>query len=113
MQFITLDHLHRRAQPLFHAVSKRLSRVASIDQHTFNSKQIAFASIGRSPHAVAVGHIGRGDGDGVRQSLRIDGNVSLDAGDFFACIVALLLGASTIKKLVMQLRPCLIRAAPT
>jgi hypothetical protein len=49
----------------------------------------------------------------VRQSLRIDGNVSLDAGDFFACIVALLLGASTIKKLVMQLRPCLIRAAPT
>jgi len=39
--------------------------------------------------AVAVGHIGRGDRDRVRQSLRIDSDVALDAGYF--CLLILLL----------------------
>jgi hypothetical protein len=53
----------------------------------------------------------------LRQSLYFDGDVPLDAGDFFARVVALLFRAvdvltSTIRDLVMQLRSCLMRAAP-
>ena len=89
VQFISLDHLHRRAQPLFHAVRKRLSGVASVDQHAFNGPQIGCATIHRGQRAVAIGHIGRGDRDGVRQALRIDGDVPLDAGNFLARVVPL------------------------
>ena len=40
--------------------------------------------------AVAVGHVGRGDGNGMRQALRADRDVALDAGDLLARVVALL-----------------------
>ena len=93
MQFIALDNLHRRIKPLFDAVCKWLSGVAAIDQHAFNAPQVWGTAIHRDQRAVAVGHIGRGNRDGVRQPLRIDGDVALDAGNFFARVVALLLRA--------------------
>jgi len=93
VQFIALDHLHRRVQPLFDAVCKRLSGVPPVDQHAFHGPQIGRATIHRGQCAIAVGNIGRGDRDGVRQSLRIDSDVPLDARNFFARVVALLLRA--------------------
>ena len=93
VQFIALDDLHRRIKPLSDAVGKRLSSVAPIDQHAFNPFQVRSAAIHCGQRAVAIGHIGRGDRDSMRQALRIDGDVALDAGNFFARAVALLLRA--------------------
>jgi hypothetical protein len=57
----------------------------------------------------------------VGQALCVHRNVALDAGDLLASVIALssavsvffTLCASTIKKLVMALRPRLTRASPT
>jgi hypothetical protein len=71
--------------------------------------------------ALPIGHVRRGHGDGVWQSLRVDDNVSLDPRDLLPRIVALLacvsvfftLCASTIRKVLWASRPCFSRAAPT
>jgi len=86
--------------------SQRVLRIAAIDQQAFNSLQIWLAPVDGSQRTVAVRHLGRGHGDGVGQSLRVNGDVAPDAGDLFARVAALLLGAvgssrsapSTIKK---------------
>ena len=90
MKFIALDDLHRCLQALHHAVSKGLARVAAIDQHALHRLQIRLAPVHGGQSAVAVRYIGCGHGDGVGQALRVHGNMSLDAGNLFASIVALL-----------------------
>jgi len=42
VQFVALGHLHRLVQPLFHAICKRLSGVAAVNQHAFYGQQIKF-----------------------------------------------------------------------
>ena len=93
MQFIALDDLNRGLDPLHHAVGKRLARVAAIDQQAFHQLQIRLAAVDGGQSAVAVRHLGRGYGDGVGQSLRVHGDMTLDAGDLLARVVALLFGA--------------------
>ena len=93
MQFVALDDLNRGIEPLHHAVGKRLARVAAIGQQALHQFQIRLAPVDGGQSAVAIGHLGRGYGDGMRQSLRVNRDVTLDAGDFLACVVALLLGA--------------------
>jgi len=89
VKFIALDYLHGRSQAFFHAFSKRLSRIASVDQHTLNSLQARCASVDCLQRTHTVGHIGRCHCDGMRESLAIHGNVPFDARDFFARVVAL------------------------
>ena len=63
----------------------------------------------------AAGDLGRGHRDGVRQALRIQSNVPLDAR---ACTMVFSAGrvalcVSTVKYVLQALRPCFTRAAPT
>ncbi len=57
VQFIALDDLHRRLQPLHHAVGKGFARVAAIDQHAFHRHQIRLASVNGDQSAVTVRYI--------------------------------------------------------
>ena len=93
VQFVALDDLHGSVQSLFDAVRKRLSGVSAIDQHAFNSLKIRPAAVDSLQGPAAISHLGRGDGNGMRKTLRIDSDVALDARDFFASVVTLLLGA--------------------
>ena len=93
MQFVALYDLNCGIDPIHHAVGKRLARVAAISEQAVHQPQIRLAPVDSGQSAVAVRHLGRGYGDGMRQSLRVNGDVTLDAGDFLACVVALLVGA--------------------
>ena len=93
MQFVAFDDLNRGIEPLHHAVGKRLARVAAIGQQALHQFQIRLAPVDGGQSAVAVRHLGRGYGDGMGQSLRVNGDVTLDAGNLLACVVALLIGA--------------------
>jgi len=89
VQFIALDDLNGGFQTLFYAIGEGLTSVAAIDQNAFHSRQIRFAAVDRLQGSAAIGHFGSGNRDGMGQSLRIDGDVALDAGDFFTRVVAL------------------------
>lgn len=54
--------------------------------------QVVGAAVQRGQGPVAVGDVGRRDGYGMLQSLRVDRDVALDAGNLFARVVALLAG---------------------
>ena len=91
VQFVALDDLHRSVQALFDAVCKWLSAVSTIDQHAFHSLQIRPAAVEGLQGPAAIRHLGRGDGNRMRKTLRIDSDMALDARDFFARVVTLLL----------------------
>ena len=93
MQFVALDDLNRSIEPLHHTVGERLAGVASIGQQALDQFQIRLAPVDGGQSAVAIGHFGSGNGDGVGQSLRVNGDVALDAGDFLARVISLLVGA--------------------
>jgi hypothetical protein len=93
MEFIALDHLYRGLQPIHHAVSKGLASVAAINQQALDPFQIRLAAVDGGQSAVAVRHVGRSHGDGVRQALRVHRNMPLDAGNLFARVVSFLFGA--------------------
>ena len=87
MQFIAFADLHGSVQSLFDAVREWLSGVSTIDRHAFNPLKIRPAAVARFQRAIAIRHLGRGDGNGMRKTLRIDSDVALDARDFFASCV--------------------------
>jgi len=89
MQLVALDHLHRGLDPLHHAVGKGFARVTAVDKHALDRLQIRLAPVDGGQRAVAVGHIGRGHGDGMGQSLRVHRDMPLDAAHLFASVVAL------------------------
>ena len=93
MQFVALDDLNRGLQLLHDAVCERLARVTAVDQHALHQLQIRLAPLYGLHSAVAVRHLGRGYGDSMRHSLRVHRDMPLDAGDLFARVVALQLGA--------------------
>lgn len=82
MQLVALDDLNRGIEPLHHAIGKRLARVTAIGQQAVHQLQIRLAPVDGGQSAAAIRHLGRGYGDGMRQSLRVNGDVTLDAGDF-------------------------------
>jgi len=93
MQFVALDDLNRGLQLLHDAVCERLTRVAAVHQHALHQLQIGLAPLDGLHSAIAVRHLGSGYGDSMRHSLRVHRDMPLDAGDLFARVVALLLGA--------------------
>lgn len=74
VQLIAFGNLHRRTQPVFDGLGKRLSRVTSIDQHALDLLQVRCAPIHRLQCSLAVSHIRRRHRDRMRQSLGVHGN---------------------------------------
>lgn len=89
MQFAALGHLHGSAELVLHGLGERPAGVAAIDQHACDLLQVVCAAVEGHQRAVAIRHLGRGDGHGMRQALGIDRDVALDAGDLLARVVAL------------------------
>ena len=89
MEFIALNDLYGGLDPLHHAVGKGLASVAAINQQILDPFQIRLAAVDGLQSAVAVRHISCGHGNGVGQALRVDRDVTLDAGDLLASVVAL------------------------
>ena len=71
-------------------MGKWLTDIPAIRQDALNSLQIGSAAAEGKQCALAVGHFGCCNGNGVGQALRIDGNVALDPRYFLARIVAFL-----------------------
>ena len=88
----SLDDLHRGLDPLHDAVSKGLARIAAVHQYAFDQFQIRLTPVDGPQSAIAVRHLGRGYGRGVGKALRVHPDVTLDAGNFLARVVALLFG---------------------
>ncbi len=70
-------------------VGERLAGVAAVDQHADDVLEVGRAAVEGGQGAIAVGHVGGRDGDRVRQALRVDRDVALDAGDLLARVIAL------------------------
>ena len=92
MQFAAFGDLNLSAEQFFNGLGKWLTDIATVGKDALNSVQISSAAAKRKQGAFAVSHIGGRHRDGVRQSLSIDDNVTLDPRDFFAGIIALLSG---------------------
>lgn len=80
------------AEKLFNGMGKWLTDIPSIGQAALNSSQISSAAAESKQCALAVGHFGCCNGNGVGQALRTDDNVALDPRYFLARIVAFLSG---------------------
>ncbi len=92
VQLIALGDLYGGLELVLNRFGKWFACIAAVDQHAFDLFQAVRAAVEGRQSAVAVGHLGGGDGDRVRQSLRIDRDVALDAGDLLARVIALLAG---------------------
>ena len=92
VEIASFGDLHGCAELLLHGFGKRLARVSAVRQHAADVLPIVGAAVDCGQGPVAVGHVGRGDGDGMGQPLRVDRDRALDAGDLFARVVALLPG---------------------
>lgn len=90
VQLTTLGNLNVGAKQFLNGLGKWLSHIAAVGQDASNRLQICRTATQGQKGALAVGHIGRGDGNGVRQALRIDRYMALDARNLFARVVALL-----------------------
>ncbi len=92
VELVAFGDLDRCAKLVRHRVGERFAGVAAIDQHALNRFQVVRAALEGGQGAVPVGHLGGGDSDCMRQALRIDRDVALDAGDLLARVIALLAG---------------------
>ncbi len=90
VEFVAFGDLDGRAELLLDRFGKWFARIAAVYQHACDRFQGVRAAVEGGQGAVSVGHLGGRDGNGVRQTLRIDGNVALDAGDLLARVIALL-----------------------
>ena len=109
MQLIALDDLNGVLDPLPDAVGKGLAGVAAVDQQALDPLQIRLASVDGPQGAVAVRHHGRGVG----KALRVHPDMPLDAGDFLARVVALLVGrVGVLRALRVGYQKTGLRVAP-
>ncbi len=92
VQFISLCDLYGGLELVLHRVGERLAAVAAIHEHAGDFFEGFCTTVEGGQSAVAVGHVGGRDSDRMRQALRIDRDVALDAGDLLAWIIALLAG---------------------
>ena len=121
MQFIALDHLNGGFQALLYTIGERLPGVAAIDQHAFNSLQIrrqrsiTCKAPLRSVTSAVVTATAWGKPCVSTAICRLMPETFLPASYPFcsALSVFFTLCASTMTKLVVALRPSLVRASPT
>jgi hypothetical protein len=86
----------RLAQDGTDALRERLAGVAAIIQEALDTIQARRVVIERFERALSIGYVRRRHGEGVRQSLGIDRDVSLDPRDLLPRIVALLSSSGRI-----------------
>ena len=92
MQFVAFGDLDGCAELVLDRVGERLAGVAAINEHAGDLLEVVRAAVECGQSAVAVGHLGGRDGDRMRQALRVDRDVALDAGDLLPRVIALLAG---------------------
>jgi hypothetical protein len=108
-------------QRFTYALRKGLSPAATVCQYAFHLMQIGLASLECLQGSMAICHICRRHHHGMREPLRVYGNVALDSRDLLArvialeprCVRVLVLCASKIKDSLQALRLRFSRAAPT
>lgn len=89
MSFRDLD---RGAQPVLDRLSEGLANVAAVGEHVGNAREIGRGPRQRLQRSFAIRDLGRRHGDGVRQALRIHGNMPFDARDFLITFVRCAIG---------------------
>ncbi len=91
MQLASLCNLHRDvlAQNFLRALHKGPTHVAAVAQQALHLLEPALATLQCLQRSFAIGHLGRGHGYCMWQTLRIHCNVAFDARDFLACVIAL------------------------
>ena len=94
MQLTAFGDLNLGTEQFLNGLGKGLADIPTIGQEALNGLQVGCAAAQGQQRPLAVGHIGRRDGDRVGQALRIDSNVALDPRYLLPGIVAL--GARTI-----------------
>ena len=93
MQLPAVGDLNLRAKQFLNCQGEWLTEIATIGQNALNSLQISGAAPECLQCPLAVGDVGSRYGNGVRQTLGINGDMPLDARNLFAGIVAFLAGA--------------------
>ena len=96
VQFASLRDLHGRPDLLLDRLGEWSARVTSVHQHAPDLGKVASVAVEGLQSAIAVRYHGRRDGNRVRQTLHIDGDVALDTRDLLARIVALLPGRAGV-----------------
>ena len=96
MRLITLGYQHRLTQLVFDGLGKGLSRVVCISKHALDLLQVRCTPVYRLAVPLAIYHIRCCHHDRMRQRLGIHCNVTLDARDLFACVIALTVSAVRI-----------------
>ena len=92
VQFVAFGDLHGCTEPVLDHLGKRLAGIAAIDEDTGDLLEVVGAPFKGGQGALAVSHLGCGDGHRIRQAPRIHRDVALDAGDLLARVIALLAG---------------------
>lgn len=92
VQFTAFGDLHRDLLPEngAHTQCERLSGVATVAQDAFHPFQTRLATFQRRQCAFAIGDIRRRHGDGVREALSIDRDMTLDPRHLLARVITLL-----------------------
>lgn len=93
MQLAALGDLNFGTKQFLNGLSKRLADISAVGQDALNGLQICRTAPQSLQRSLAVGHVGGRYGNRVRQTLGIDSNMTLDAGNLLAGIVAFLSGA--------------------
>lgn len=86
MELVALGDLDGCGKDLFHAIGKRFAGIAAIGQNVFDIRQIVLVAVKGLQRALAISDIGSRDIKRVRQAIRIDADVTLDAGDKLAAV---------------------------
>ena len=94
MQFAAFGNLHRDviAQDLAHRLREGLAHLAAVGQHALHLPQARLAALERLQRPLAIGHVRSGHRHGMRQALRVHGNMALDARHLLARVITLLSG---------------------
>ena len=96
MQFIALDDLDGGFQAELYAIGEGLATVSSIHQHAFDAPEIRLAAVEGLQGTAPVRSLCGGYGDGMGQALRVNGDMTFDAGDLLARVIALLFGTVAV-----------------
>ena len=92
VQLVAFGNLHGEGltQNIAHALCKRLAHITAIGQKALHLAQFRLTTLQRLQGAFPVRDLGSRDGNGMRKSLSIHGDVTLDARYLFTRVVTFL-----------------------
>jgi len=92
VEFIAFDDLDGSPQTVHYTIGEGLARVASIHQYAFDASEIRFAAVQGLQGALPIRDLSGGYGDGMGKALRVHPDMTFDAGNLLARVIALLFG---------------------